>query len=181
MKNATTGLIISILFAFVGCSKNGGDKVARTSKETAQFGSATDIIPTNNPNLPTNDNNRADNGIGGPVNRESGNYKSTTGAPQNSDRELAKRIKVALTTGSLGTTGAIAENQLTTIDVQVQEGVVILSGPVSTEKEKKTIEKQVSGFKGVTSVQNNLTVGARNIQNKPLESVIPRTPGTESP
>jgi hypothetical protein len=181
MKNATTVLIFSTLFALSACSKNGGDKVASArKKESAQFGSATDIIPGNNPSLPTNENNRADNGIGGPVNRESGNYKSTpAAAPQNSDRELAKQIKVALTTGSLGTTGAIAENQLTKIDVQVQGGAVTLSGPVSSEKEKKTIEKQVSGFKGVTSVQNNLTVGARNVQDKPLESVIPRTPGNE--
>src|SRR4051812_7997947 len=100
MKNATTVLIFSTLFALNACSKNGGDKVASArKKESAQFGSATDIIPGNNPNLPTNENNRADNGIGGPVNRESGNYKSTpAAAPQNSDRELAKQIKVALTT-----------------------------------------------------------------------------------
>ncbi|HEV8544539.1 MAG TPA: BON domain-containing protein [Verrucomicrobiae bacterium] len=181
MKNATIFLVVSALCALTACSKNSGDKAAsaKGQEQANRFGSATDIIPANNPNLPTNNNNRADNGLGGPANRESGNYKSTRSAPNNSDRELAKQIKVALTTGSTGTTGAIAENQLTRIDVQVQNGQVTLNGPVSTEKEKKTIEKQVAGFKGVQSVQNNLTVGARNVQDKPLEPLVPRTPGNE--
>jgi hypothetical protein len=180
MKNARILLTFSALCTLAACSRNGGDKALAGGKEQpSEFGSATDIIRSNSPNLPTNENNKADIGIGGAPSQQSGNYQTKPSGSENSDHELAKQIKVALTTGSIGTTGAIAEDQLTKIDVQVRDGNVTLSGPVSTEKEKKTIEKQISGFKGVKSVQNNLTVGARNVQDKPLEPLVPRTRGTE--
>jgi hypothetical protein len=113
------------------------------------------------------------------VQRQSGNYQSQPVPGENADRELAKRIKVARTTGSMGTTGTIPANTLTKIDVKVNDGMVTLSGPVSSEGEKQTIQKQVSGFKGVKSVQNNLTVGGRSVEDKPSEPLVPRTPGNQ--
>lgn len=166
--------------AFVGCGGYTGSKQASAEKEKAEvpnFGSATDISKKGE--MPNNPQNAADNGIGGPAQRESGNYQRQALPGQNADEELAKQIKVALTTGSLGTTGSIAENQLTKIDVQVRGGHVTLSGPVSSEDERKWIEKQVAGFKGVQSVQNNLTAGARNLQNTPLKPLVPRGAGNE--
>jgi osmotically-inducible protein OsmY len=44
------------------------------------------------------------------------------------------------------------------IDVAVKSGVVTLTGKVHTEKGKEKAEKIVKKIKGVTSVQNNLTV-----------------------
>jgi hyperosmotically inducible protein len=169
------------LALLVGCgNNNNGVSSAKTEdNEAPKFGSATDIASNNSPNLQTNANNGADIGIGGPVQAASGNYKSQPLSGQDSDSEIAKRVKVALTTGSLGTTGTIPANTLTKIDVQVKDGVVTLSGPVSSEAEKQTVEKQVAGYQGVKGVKNNLTVGGRDVENKPDEPLVPRTPGNQ--
>jgi osmotically-inducible protein OsmY len=129
--------------------------------------------------MPSNAFNKADIGLGGPVQREAGNYQQQPVPAEHSDEELAKQIKVALTTGSTGTTGTIAANQLTSIDVKVQDGNVTLAGPVTSDAEKTSIGKQVAGFKGVKSVQNNLTVGGSNRDQKPLAPLVPRGPGNQ--
>ncbi len=163
------------LAVFSGCGDYSGGKRASAASEdrgSQSFGSATDVARTSD--LPTNAVNDADIGIGGPLQRETGNYKAHDVSAPKADEELAKQIKVALTTGSTGTTGAIPENMLTKIDVQVHNGNVTLTGPVSSEDEKSSIGKQVSGFKGVQSVQNNLTVGGSAKNEKPLQPLVPR-------
>jgi osmotically-inducible protein OsmY len=184
MKNAKA--IVGSLAAcglFLGCSDyNNGDQISTAqneSRESPNFGSATDVTPSNGRTVTTNDLNAADNGIGGAPQRASGNFQSQPLPGQSSDVELAKQIKVALTTGSMGTTGAIAEDQLTRIDVQVRDGVAFLSGPVASEQEKRTIEKQVAGMKGVKGVRSKLTVGSRQVEDKALEPLVPRTTGNE--
>ena len=77
------------------------------------------------------------------------------------------------------TTGAIAENQLTKIDVQVQNGAVTLSGSVASEEEKQTIQNQVAGMKGVQSVNNQLTVQPGSSAQNSTDSPLPRTPGNQ--
>jgi len=181
MRNFKLWITATGVAALVGCGDYAGGKQMSASRnesrEAPNFGSATDI--SKNGEMPTNAVNVADNGLGGPAQRETGNYQRQPVPGQSADEELAKKIKVALTTGSTGTTGTIAENQLTKIDVQVQNGNVTLSGPVSTEAERRSIEKQVAGFKGVKSVKNNLSVGGRNLQDKPIQPLVPRTPGNE--
>jgi hypothetical protein len=172
----------AICVAFgVGCGNySGGNQVSAEKNESGEqpnFGSATDIV--SDQRRSTNDVNSADVGIGGPVQRASGNYQSQPLPGQASDEELAKKVKVALTTGSMGTTGVIAEDQLTTIDVSVQNGVVTLRGPVASEQEKETLGKQVSGMKGVNSVRNELTIGRRSGSPAATDPLVPRTPGNE--
>jgi osmotically-inducible protein OsmY len=159
-----------------------GDQISSAKNESSEspnFGSATDVVRNDGAQVNTNQLNVADNGIGGPAQRASGNYQSQSMPGQAADQELAKQIKIALTTGSVGTTGVIAEDQLTKIDVQVQNGAVTLSGAVASQQEKQTIQKQVSGMKGVQSVNNQLTVqpgtGAQNSTGSPF----PRTPGNQ--
>jgi hypothetical protein len=178
-KNAKVIVGALVCGIFVGCgdSSNGG-RVAKGT-ESPTFGSATDVSPSDGRSVDTNALNTADNGMGGTPQRVSGQEQSKPLAAQGLDQELAKQIKVALTTGSMGTTGAIAEDQLTKIDVRVHNGVVALSGPVSSEAEKRTIEKQVAGMKGVRSVRNMLTVGGRNVEDKAIEPLVPRTPGNQ--
>lgn len=149
------------------------------SSESPNFGSATDVVASDGTQVNTNNLNVADNGIGGPMQRQSGNYESQAMPGQTADEELARRIRTALTTGSLGTTGVIAENQLTKVQVHAQDGNVTLTGPVANEGEKQTIEKQVSGMKGVKSVRNQLTVSPGAGANNPTGSPFPRTPGNE--
>jgi hypothetical protein len=79
----------------------------------------------------------------------------------------------------MGTTGVIAENQLTKIQVQVKDGNVTLTGPVGSEDERKTVERQVSGMKGVKTVQNQLTVTAGDGADNPTQSRFPRTTGNQ--
>ena len=183
MKNAIRALGAVMCGIFVGCSDyNTGEQISAAkneSRESPNFGSATDVSPADGKAVDTNNLNVADNGIGGAPQRATGNYQSQTLPGQGSDQELAKQIKVALTTGSMGTTGAIAEDQLTKINVQVENGVVTLSGPVASAKEKQTIEKQVAGMKGVKGVRNNLNPGARNVSDKSFEPLVPRAPGNE--
>ena len=171
MKDVKLWIGSLAIMALAGCG-NYRDKQAANAK--TEYGSATDI--SKNGELPTNSANVADNGLGGPAQRQSGNYQKRPATAEASDAELAKEIKVALTTGSIGTTGAIAENQLTSIDVRVQNGDVTLSGDVASEAERRTIERQVSGFRGVRSVKNNLTIARRDAQRKSLQPLVPREP-----
>ncbi len=185
MKNAKEllGVLTFGTALLVGCGDYGGGEqgssAGNENREASTFGSATDVSSADGRTADTNNLNAADNGIGGAPQRASGNYRNAPQPGQASDQELAKQIKVAITTGSMGTTGAIAEDQLTRIDVQVQDGVVSLSGPVASEEEKHTIEKQVAGMKGVKSVRNELSVGGRNVRDKAFQPLVPRTPGNE--
>jgi hypothetical protein len=181
-KGILTACLASTCGFLVACSDySSGEQttVAKNeSSEAPNFGSATDIVPSDGSGVNTNNLNVADNGIGGPMQRQSGNFESQSLPGQSSDQELAKQIRIALTTGSLGTTGVIAEDQLTKIQVQSQNGAVTLTGPVSSEDEKRTIEKQVSGMKGVKSVNNQLTVGSGERRNA-TDSPVPRTTGNQ--
>jgi osmotically-inducible protein OsmY len=181
MKNAAYWVAAASIVAWAGCGDYTGGKQTSASRnespETPNIGSATDIAKGHD--LPSNAANSADIGIGGPVQRESGNYQTQPTSAQISDEELTKQIKVALTTGSTGTTGAIPENMLTKIDVQVHNGKVTLSGPAATEEEKNSIGKQVAGFKGVRSVENNLTVGGSGRNQRPLKPLVPRGGGND--
>jgi hypothetical protein len=167
-------IAIGAAILWTGCSDSSGSKQA-SANEKDNYGSATDISK-NSGSRDTNALNAADNGIGGPMQRASGNYQSQPLAGQSADEELARKIQVAVTTGSLGTTGVIAEDQLTKIDVSVKNGVVTLRGPVTTESERRTIEKQVAGLKGVNSVQNELTVGSPGSNDSPAGGIVPRPP-----
>lgn len=180
MKRTILAAVLGVGLA--GCNYSNDDQISvekNESSESPNFGSATDIARGDGTERSTNSLNVADDGLGGPPNRASGNFQSQPLPGQASDEELQKKIKVALTTGSMGTTGVIAANQLTDIQVQVQDGVVTLSGPVSTEGEKKSIQERVEGMKGVESVRNNLSVGGRNLEDTPLQPRVPRTPGNQ--
>lgn len=68
------------------------------------------------------------------------------------DRELAKKIRQAITSDkSLSTS---AHN----VKIIVQNGMVTLKGPVQSEDEKKTIEARATEIAGAGKVQNDLTV-----------------------
>ncbi|HVK59076.1 MAG TPA: BON domain-containing protein [Candidatus Kapabacteria bacterium] len=179
MNTKSLGAAVCAGVLLAGCGDYaGGEQVSAARNESAEspnYGSATDIVKSDGTEVNTNNLNVADNGIGGPMQRESGNYQAQPVSGQASDVELAKKIRIALTTGSMGTTGVIAENQLTKIQVQVQDGVATLSGPVGSEGEKQSLEKQVAGMKGVKSVNNQLTVIPGANSRNPIDARSPRT------
>ncbi|MGZ8899008.1 MAG: BON domain-containing protein, partial [Limisphaerales bacterium] len=177
---AACGLLVACSDYSSGQQNSPSDLQSQNeSGEATDSGSATDIVSSDGTEVSTNNLNDADNGIGGPTQRANGNYQSPSVPGQSSDQELAKQIKIALTTGSMGTTGVIAENQLTKIDVQVQNGTVTLTGAVGSDDEKRTIQKQVSGMKGVQSVNNQLTVQPGATARNPTDSPLPRTQGNQ--
>jgi hypothetical protein len=90
------------------------------------------------------------------------------------DEDLRQRVLVALSTGSVGTQGILASDQLTDIKVQVTNRVVTLNGDVASEKSKRTIGKRVAGLDGVKGVQNNLTI---NPKGKPARADLTKPDG----
>jgi osmotically-inducible protein OsmY len=90
------------------------------------------------------------------------------------DEDLRQRILVALSTGSIGTQGVIASDQLTDIKVAVTNRVVTLNGEVTSEKSKKTIEKRVAGLDGVQKVNNQLKI---NPSHKPAHADLLKPDG----
>lgn len=93
------------------------------------------------------------------------------------DEDLRRRILVSLSTGSLGTQGVIASDQLTDIKVAVTNRVVTLRGDVISEKNKKVIGKRIAGLDGVKSVNNQMTV---NPNSKPAGSDLYKPDGYSS-
>lgn len=157
--------------ALAGCTQSENNEPLTTAgaeEKVPTHGPATGIINTNA--------NQADVGIGGPVQNEAGGFETETVAEPMTDEELENRIRVALTTGSLGTTGAIAEDQLTDIQVEAENGVVTLTGPVQSEDEKKVIGERVSGITGVERLINLLEITPAADRAIPLNPLTPRTP-----
>ena len=169
---------LALGMALVGCTQYDSDQPAVTAgaenEERPTHGSATDIMGPSGA-TPTNSADRADIGIGGPAQRDVGNFEQQPLRGQQSDSELAKQIRVALTTGSMGTTGAIAEDQLTSIQVSSENGVVTLTGPVRNQQEKQWVEQRVADMKGVREVRNQLEIVGQT-RDVPLDPVLPRTP-----
>ena len=93
------------------------------------------------------------------------------------DEELRQRVLVALSTGSIGTQGVLASDQLTDIKVNVTNRVVTLTGDVTSEKNKKTIAKRVAGLDGVKRVNNQLAVNAKG---KPAHANLVKPDGYAS-
>jgi osmotically-inducible protein OsmY len=77
------------------------------------------------------------------------------------DEDLRQRALVALSTGSVGTQGVIASDQLTDIKVAVTNRIVTLDGDVVSEKNKEIIGKRIAGLDGVKSVENRLKVNPK--------------------
>lgn len=79
----------------------------------------------------------------------------------NVDKDLQKRVTVALSSGSIGTQGVLAQDQLTDIKVTVTNRQVTLRGEVISEKNKETLGKRVAGLDGVKGVNNLLTINPK--------------------
>ena len=91
-------------------------------------------------------------------NSNSGNSPGAAVGSNTVDQDLRNRVLVALSTGSIGTQGVIAKDQLTDIKVAVTNRQVTLRGDVISEKSKETIGKRVAGLDGVKGVKNELKV-----------------------
>lgn len=177
MRISKALLMFGIAASLIACSDSSTRKqqaASEPSRGASGIGEGTGVRP---PEAPT---------ASGTASRDSGNAATQQKGAAQSDvvssamdpnQELANRVRVAITTGSTGTTGVIAENMLTAIQVEAKDGEVTLSGPVQSENEKKVIGKRVSGLSGVKKVNNNLTIS----NSREVAPYSPKGPGTEKP
>ena len=86
---------------------------------------------------------------------------------QTDDAAIEAKIKAKLATDVGATT-------ITSVEVNVTNGVVTLAGPVKTQDEKQRIEAVARGIEGVTSVTNNLQVSAAEVPSpQPATTSLP--------
>ncbi|HYE31659.1 MAG TPA: BON domain-containing protein [Methylomirabilota bacterium] len=94
------------------------------------------------------------------------------------DDELARRVRVAISTGSTGTTGLIANTDLTPLQVEAKDGEVTIRGRVESQNEVQSIIKQVQGLQGVKGVKAELEVGP--VDEKPAQTTSVQGNANES-
>jgi hyperosmotically inducible protein len=152
-----------ILAAAAGCGKTGSEQytAARNEQSTNTWGAPSDIQTANT------DLDQKQDASGRPAqteirrsNRSLNNQtreasKQLDDAP---DHALVEQVKVAISTGSLGTTGVFSADQLTSIEVEANNGVVTLSGSVGSEKERDILIARVKGLQNVKEVVSRLTI-----------------------
>lgn len=79
---------------------------------------------------------------------------------QTNDAAIEARIKSKLATD-------VGAATITSVEVNVTNGVVTLAGPVKTQNERQKIEAVARGIEGVTSVTNNIQVSAADAAPQP--------------
>lgn len=137
-----------------------------TGCETANYNTNTNAnIATANANANTtanlNANERADRPLNPNITREE--YDRDRQSWEEEARRLGRTIGSGVNDGWLWTkTRALlaGEDNLrdSTINVDVENGVITLSGSVATNAQKETAGRIAQGVEGVTSVRNNITV-----------------------
>jgi hyperosmotically inducible periplasmic protein len=86
---------------------------------------------------------------------------------QTDDAAIEAKIKAKLATDVGATT-------ITSVEVNVTNGVVTLAGPVGTPEEKQKIEAVARGVEGVRSVTNNIQVSAPQVPSpQPATTSLP--------
>jgi len=86
---------------------------------------------------------------------------------QTNDAAIEARIKSKLATD-------VGAATITSVEVNVTNGVVTLAGPVSTAEERQKIDAVARAAAGVTSVTNNIQVTANS-------APAPQAPSTSAP
>jgi hypothetical protein len=86
---------------------------------------------------------------------------------QTNDAAIEARIKSKLAT-------EVGASTITSVEVNVTNGVVTLAGPVQTQEERQKIETVARGVDGVTSVTNNIQVSGGEVP-------APQPPSTSAP
>lgn len=154
MKNL---ILIAALSAGVGAAF--ADEQKETLKEQSGNGKVPPINVEKDPRQPQPEpTTRIIPNSGAPSKTEQGGKAAAQENPKTIDDDLRNRVLVSLSTGSVGTQGVLATNNLTSIKVDVKDRVVTLRGDVTTDKNREIIEKRVKGLAGVDRVVNELKV-----------------------
>lgn len=129
--------------------------------------------------LPTGNTPSAGSGAiptsGAEVNQR-GAFGATNQVSAANDALFAQQLNTALARG--GATKVFFPQTRSTITIVNQNGSIMLQGFVSSEAERQQIEARVKNSAGVTSVNNQLKIGAPG-QNRAI-SPLPNTPANEN-
>jgi hyperosmotically inducible protein len=85
---------------------------------------------------------------------------------QTDDAAIEARIKAKLATD-------VGAATITSVEVNVTNGVVTLAGPVQTPDERQRIEAVARGVEGVKSVTNNIQVSAPEVPSPQPATTAP--------
>jgi len=86
---------------------------------------------------------------------------------QTDDAAIEAKIKAKLATD-------VGAATITSVEVNVTNGVVTLAGPVQTQDERQKIEAVARGIEGVRSVTNNIQVSAPEVPSpQPATTSLP--------
>lgn len=164
-----TGLTVGLLLVLAACGSREGDSqggagsgvgAGTGTTQTDAPQAAPDAQPEYGPGGVQTSSQVVTNP--GPV---SANPASAATGTISKDQALAERVRIALSTGSTGTTGRYTEDMLADIGVTASGGAITLSGEVGSEEAKQLMGSRAQSIEGVTSVNNQLRV----------------TPGKENP
>lgn len=179
MNPRSRSLVCSLAMAglVAGCGQNhpGGQGTGVPAVQTGADTSRQTDNPTGAPDA------QPHYGQGGTstTSRISGNPAGNTGTAQNpssdasqtrlADAELARKVHIALSTGTTGTTGVYTPDLLLDeIKVTASNGVVTLTGTVGSQASRQSFEQRARDIEGVKSVVNQLTVSSNRTDKGPM-------------
>ena len=152
---------VAALLLVAGCSRSDNQGAASTDNSSASRDQSGGLSPTSRD---TNASNRNYSGEGKDADNTARNARDRSGGTltpgdqggSDSDREITRKIRRALTTNDQFST--LAQN----IKVITANGKVTLRGPVKTPQEQQAILSTVESIAGAGAVDNQLEVKATN-------------------
>lgn len=167
MKKITLFLTVAVFaMALVGCSTAANTNttaVGRTNANTATMNSSNTAVVVNTSNMETGAMNSNSMGSTGNITRA--DYDRDKDRYANEAKQAGRTIGTGANDGwlwtktraALATTAGLRDS---TVNVDVSNEVVTLTGTVATAAQKTQAETAAKGIEGVKSVTNNLKVQA---------------------
>ena len=149
-------LIGALLVLIAGCDNTANDN--RTANANANANATATVAPTSTPVVSANDNRRA------PTREE---YERDKERYNREAKESGRTVGTGLNDGWLWVKtrfdlAAADDLRDSTINVDVDKGIVTLTGSVASAAQKTRAEAVAKSVEGVTGVKNNLKVQAAN-------------------
>jgi len=169
MRRRIEGLLLlgALLVLIAGCDNTANDN--RTANANTNANANATVAPTSTPVTTANDNRRAPTRAEYEANKERYNREA---------KESGRTVGTGLNDGWLWVKArfdlaAADDLRDSTINVDVDKGVVTLTGTVANAAQKAKAETVAKSVEGVTGVKNQLKVQAANA-NAPKASPTPK-------
>lgn len=161
--------LLSVAVLAAGCGRGGSDGQGRSGQSQVAAGAENTATPKAAPDVQPRyheDGNNSISRVSTNATGQKGTYAQETIPPANSagsadspsDQALAQKVRVAISTGTTGTTGVYSEDLLVKIGVTAAAGVVTLTGEVGNRSTKEAFAERARAVGGVREVRNELRV-----------------------